>query len=71
MWDIKFHPRQIKEDLSTCIKLTYNMEKSSIYKYAGFHLAGHIYEELIYMCKEILELNGISTIYYRMTLKIV
>lgn len=56
---------RLKEDLNTCIKLTYNMEKSSIYKYAGFHLAGHIYEELIYMCKAILELNGISTIYYR------
>lgn len=56
---------RLKDDLNTCIKLTYNMEKSPIYKYAGFHLAGNIYEELIYMCKAILELNGISTVYYR------
>lgn len=56
---------KLKEDLKTCMQLLYNSDKSDIYKYAGFHLAGNIYEELIYMCKAILELRGISTIYYR------
>lgn len=56
---------KLKDGIPECLKYTFNMDKLPVYKYSAFYLASNIFEQLICLCRAILEKEGIVTVYDR------